>query len=535
MAKGYRPVDRDQGFLMPPDMREWLAVSDPVWLVIEIIEKHLDTSAFHAGRRRGGAGREGYDPDMLVTLLVWGWMQQVRSSRRIERLCSRDVSFRVICAGDVPDHVTIARFRQGFGEAVVQLFAEVLVLCARLGLGQVGVVAVDGTKIAAQASPDANRTEEGLRRAAEAEREAARRAAEAAAAAHAETDAAEDAEFGEGRGDEMDDDPGPGSARSARIAEAMADLKAERETAEREQEKKQAERQQRAGEAAGPLPGRPPAGSEVVLAEQALTEARAVVAQRRQQWQATGEGRDPCPGGVDSHHWVRRSAARLERARHTVARREARQSARPEPRPVRNMTDPQSRLQPVRGGSWVQGYNAQAAASADGIILATSVSNSSSDSTAFIGLLRAASLAAERMGTGPIGLVLADAGYLSVDNLTEPGPDRLIAVGKRRDLEHAARGGDPPDDSESRPAGGDEQIAAMRARLATPEGITAYRQRGRIIETVFGHQKHNWRFTRFTGAGQERAQSDWAFHGAVHNLAKIINQIAAEPGWQTSS
>jgi transposase len=98
MAKGYRRIDRDQPLLLPPDMREWIR-DDPVWLVIEIIEQHLDTSGFHAGRRVGGAGRAGYDPDVLLMLLVWAWMQRVFSSRRIERLCG-DLSFRVICAGD---------------------------------------------------------------------------------------------------------------------------------------------------------------------------------------------------------------------------------------------------------------------------------------------------------------------------------------------------------------------------------------------------------------------------------------------------
>src|SRR5215218_2513734 len=131
MARGYRRVDRDQPLLLPPDMREWIP-DDPVWLVIEIIEQHLDTSAFHAGRRLGGVGRAGYDPDVLLTLLVWGWMQGVFSSRRLERLCGRDLSFRVICAGDVPDHVTLARFRKGFAAALESLFAEVLVLCRRL-------------------------------------------------------------------------------------------------------------------------------------------------------------------------------------------------------------------------------------------------------------------------------------------------------------------------------------------------------------------------------------------------------------------
>lgn len=242
-------MDRDQQFLLPPDMREWLPASDPVWLVMRLIEQ-LDTSTFHVGRRVGGVGRAGYDPDMLLALLVWAWMQGEHSSRRIERLCGRDVSFRVICAGDAPDHATIARFRQGFAAAVEELFVEVLVLCRRLGLGQVGVVAVDGTKIAAPASQGANRTAEGLRKAAEAEqqRTAARRAARDAARRHAENDAAEDARFGAERGDEMTGEmtqPGGGSSREARIAAAIAELEVEREQAEAEQAARNAARQQR--------------------------------------------------------------------------------------------------------------------------------------------------------------------------------------------------------------------------------------------------------------------------------------------------
>ena len=109
-------------------------------------------------------GTAGYDPDMLVTLLMWAYANGVTRSRRIEAACWSDVGFRVICAGDAPDHVTIARFRAAFPGAVEDLFPEVLVLCARLGMGQLGTVALDGTKIAANASKAANRTEETLRK-----------------------------------------------------------------------------------------------------------------------------------------------------------------------------------------------------------------------------------------------------------------------------------------------------------------------------------------------------------------------------------
>jgi transposase len=136
MAKGYRPVRRDQPFLLPPDMREWLPGDHPVHLVIRAVER-MDIGAFHARRRTGGAGAAGYDPAMLVTLLVWAYAQGVASSRRMGSLCGTDVAFRVVCGGNLPDHVTIARFRADFADAVTVLFSEVLILCAA-GHGEAG-------------------------------------------------------------------------------------------------------------------------------------------------------------------------------------------------------------------------------------------------------------------------------------------------------------------------------------------------------------------------------------------------------------
>src|SRR5258708_36982402 len=157
MAKRYRPVDRDQPYLFPPSMRDWLPEDHPVWLVIRAVEEHMDTSAFHALRHTGGPGTAGYDPDMLVTVLTWAYAHQVTSSRRIEQLCGTDVAFRVICAGNTPRHVTIAEFRKAFPEAIGHFFAQGLALCARLGLGKLGVVALDWLKIGATASKSANR------------------------------------------------------------------------------------------------------------------------------------------------------------------------------------------------------------------------------------------------------------------------------------------------------------------------------------------------------------------------------------------
>jgi transposase len=164
VAKSYRLVQRDQPFLMPPDMREWLPSDHLVWFLLETVEA-LDTSAFHARRRVGGVGAAGYDPDLLLGLLIYGYCQGVRSSRQIERRCISDVAFRVLCAGDVPDHATIARFRVDHQDVFEVLFTQVLQVAGAVGLARCGTVAIDGTKIAANASIDANRVRNGSRNA----------------------------------------------------------------------------------------------------------------------------------------------------------------------------------------------------------------------------------------------------------------------------------------------------------------------------------------------------------------------------------
>jgi hypothetical protein len=208
------------------------------------------------------------------------------------------------------------------------------------------------------------------------------------------------------------------------------------------------------------------------------------------------------------------------------------------PCPVRNLTDPDSRLQPLRGGSWLQGYNCQAVTSTDQLILATAVGTNPADVTYFAAMMTAAVTAADLItrhhtttadsstgdsstgeaDTTGIGVLLADAGYLSVDNLTTPGPDRLIALGKARDTETAARTdpthGPAPEDA--------DPIIAMGHRLRTNEGITHYRQRSHLAETPFGHAKHNLGFTRFSRRGRAAATAEWTFHATVHNLFKAI-------------
>jgi transposase len=520
MAKGYRPVDRDQVFLLPPDMREWLPAGHPVYLVIDALGR-MDTSAFHALRRTGGAGVAGYDPDMLLAVLVWAYAHKITSSRRMEELCRTDVAFRVICALNLPDHCTIARFRKDFGEAVPGFFAQVLIVCARLGMGRLGVVALDGTKVAASASKAANRTEAKLRE-----------LAGQAVAAHAAADAADDELFGEGRrGDELPPEEG-GQAwsprrRGERIAEALAQLQAEREAAEAQEQAKGQEF--RARREAGRRTGPAPAASAVALAEENL--ARVIAARQAQLARLRDQGAGRPRAGVEDYCRVREARVKVERARQREERRRAAAEAAAGPGRARNVTDPDSRLMPARGG-FIQGYNAQNVVSEDGLVIATRLTDDTTDMAWFAPMTGQAAQAAALIeahrppdaggpdsGPGGIELVLADAGYCSEENLTCDGPDRLIAAGKRRDLEKAARDGTAggPDQDWGGPA-----VQAMRERLTTPQGIAAYRRRGHIAETPHGHIKHNMGFRQLTMRGKDKAAAEWTFTCAVHNLLKAL-------------
>ncbi|HEY6297290.1 MAG TPA: transposase [Streptosporangiaceae bacterium] len=469
-----------------------------------------------------------------------GVCARVRSSREIERLCRTDVAFRVICAGNLPDHSTVARFRAESGEAAGEFFAQVLILCSRLGMGRLGVVALDGMKIAASASKSANRTEEGLRK-----------LAEQAVAAHAAADAAEDELFGEGRrGDEVPPEAWRPGSRDERIAAALAGLRAEREAAQQAQEARaEAYRvRRRAGERAGC----PPASVAVEMAEENLARVRARQQAKIDDWRARNAAslaaaghplRGCAPVPADRNCRVKEAEAKLAatRARTGEAERKAaqREAARTGPGPVRNITDPDSRLMPVRGGGFIQGYNTQNMTSGDKLIIATELTDEQADFGWFEPMLgrardAAALIAAHRPPGRPgqdgggqengggqehdrIGLALADAGYCSQANLTCPGPDRLIATGKGRDLEHAAR--DPGSDG---PGWGGPAIQAMRERLKTPGGIAAYRHRGHIAETPHGHIKHNMGLRQLSMRGKAKASAEWTFAAAVHNLVKAL-------------
>jgi transposase len=526
VAKSYRPVLRDQPMLLPVDMPEWLPGDHLVWFVLDTVDV-LDVGEFERGRR-GGAAAAGYDPRMLLGLLIYAYCHGVRSSRQVERLCHTDVAFRVLCAQDIPDHATIARFRAQHQDAFADLFSQVLMIAGRTGLARFGTVAIDGTKIAANASIDANRgqtwfAEQAATMIAEAE--------QADAIDNARTD--QDENFD---GDRMPPGLVDRSRRTERIREASRQLtERHRQLEEADHTRDAAARARLARSEAGlPVVGCIPKGPHH------LAEARAHLARELRDHQAKldrraaiiASGKKPMgapPVPTEQHSRIiraRRVLAVAEQAAQPGAAGDALAAAFKHRKPknlpsvVVNTTDPDSRIMPTRKG-FLQGYNAQVAVSADQVIVAVVLGQSTNDQACFVPMMRAAQQAATYLHTLTdsddhlIGTVLADPGYAVDTNLIAPGPDRLIALGKGRDQSKAAA--HEPADGPHPPNATARQ--AMQHRLRTESGRALYKRRGATVEPAIGNLKAN--LTRFSRRGLNAALGELHLAASAFNLMKI--------------
>jgi len=215
MAYNFLRGDRDQSFLLPPDLRDWLPAEHLAWFVFDVVDQ-LDVQPFYRVHRADGHGHPAYDPKTLLGVLLYAYAIGVRSSRQIQRRCHEDLAFRVLAGNQAPDHVTVARFRVRHQQALAGVLVESLKLCAAAGLVRLGVVALDGTKVAANAADRANRTLAKL------QDEVAQMLRQAA-----ETDQAEDHQHGPTRGDELPAELASPTGRLARLQEAKARLEAE--------------------------------------------------------------------------------------------------------------------------------------------------------------------------------------------------------------------------------------------------------------------------------------------------------------------
>jgi transposase len=445
MAQNFIACDREQELLLPPSLREWLPEGHLAWFVIDAVAQ-WDLAGFYGAYRADGHGRAAHDPAMMVALLLYCYAIGERSSRRSERRCVEDVACRVICANRAPDHTTIARFRQRHEVALAELFGEMLALCAEAGLAQVGVIAIDGTKVHANASQHANRDYERL----------AREILEEADA----VDAAEDEQFGEARGDELPPELATSQGRRGWLREAKRRLEEKRD-----------------GEAR-PIPHSRP---------ERLRESK-----RRLEEEHHVE----CQANTDYEAY---------RARGVV--RDGRRFGAP-PKPFQppetpagkvNATDPDSRnVKTPRG--YVQGYNAQAAVNERQIVVAAEINADSPDFGHFEPMVDAArtELAAAGITEKP-GVVVADAGYwhqAQMESIVSQGIPVLVPpdAGKRKGTRPGWDGG---------------PYAFMRNVLETTLGNTLYRKRQATVEPMFANTKFNRRIDRFQRRGRSACRSEW--------------------------
>ena len=468
-----RAVDRDQVFLLPPSLAEWLPEDHLAWFVLDVVAE-LDLSGFYGSLRPDGRGGASYDPQMMVGVLLYAYCVGERSSRRLERRLSEDVGFRVMAANQQPDHATLARFRRNHAEAIGELFGQVLGLCAAEGLIRSGVVAIDGTKIEANASAWSNRTR----------RQIADEILEEAEA----VDAAEDEQFGERRGDELPEEWTDRGGRRVRLREALRQLDAEGAA---DWESYVAERQAREAELGRKLGGRKPkrGSSDKGKTRQVNTtdpDSRMLRARNR-----FVQGYNAQAAVTEDHIVV---AAEVCNAANDSTQFQAMVAAS-----YRNLADVDA--EPVDAIVADAGYwnpdNVTLEIGADVLIAPMPATSGITDPTD--------PRIAQRKGV----VERLDRGEVSVFKAAkEMGVSETWARKLLRDHRSGR-----PDPAQLR--------NAMLERLATETGAAAYAKRKTTVEPVFGNLKANLRFRRFSRRGLDAATSEWRFICTAHNLLKI--------------
>lgn len=244
----FRRYDPDQLFLLPPDMKEWLPEGDLAYFIMDVV-RGLDLSSIYDDYDGTGGGQPPYDPEMMVSLLLYGYCVGIPSSRKIEQATYHSVPFRVLSANQHPDHDTIASFRHRHLSSLSELFVQVLRLCQKAGLVKLGHIALDGTKVRANASKHKAMSYGRMeKKVVELEAEVAQLLKRAES-----TDAEEDALYGKGkRGDDLPDELRDKESRLRKIRDAMSALEREADDKarakvrrEEKREKKKANRKRR--------------------------------------------------------------------------------------------------------------------------------------------------------------------------------------------------------------------------------------------------------------------------------------------------
>jgi transposase len=520
--KTFRPWNPEQTLLLPPSPVEWLPANHLVFFLLDMAAE-LDLSAIYAVyEARDPRGVKAYEPRMMVVLLLYAYCVGIPSSRRIERACWEDAAFRVLTGNQQPDHSRISDFRLVHLDALAGLFVQVLRLCQKAGLVSLGNVALDGTKVKANASKHKAMSHERMLKT-----EAQLEAEIAALLRKAELiDAQEDTRYGKGkRGDELPKELQLRQDRLDALRKAKAELEAEAaadHARRREQQARAAEEQ--AAEAAAQVAD---AEAATVAADhdkadaesEAAAQALAKEAQQAERRARSARGRaelarklaiEKAQAAVLSTPDPLSSADPLAMPSRNLPTTAA---GDPKANAQRNFTDPDSHI--LKGGDgWIQGYNCQAAVDGDHqIIVAVGVSNQASDAPHLEPML-------ERImaNTGQLpDKLIADAGYCSTDNIEaseKRGLDAYVSTSRQA---HGKRPrpsrGPAPRDLDAR--------GRMDRKIRSKAGQAIYALRKIIVEPVFGQIKGARGLDRFLLRGLEKVDREWTLMAITHNIGKL--------------
>jgi len=505
MSKNYRPWNPDQPYLLPPSPREWLAEGHLAYVLLDVVEE-LDLQAIEAKyQAKDGRGVVPYDPRMMTALLFYGYCTGRPSSRGLERATYEDVAVRVLAGEQHPDHSRISEFRRANLKELTELFVQVLRLCQKAGLAKLGHVALDGTKVKANASKHkAMSYERMLKTEAELEQEVADLLAGAEQA-----DQSEDAKYGKGRrGDELPEELRRRQERLEKIRQAKAELEAEAAAARaRELSERAAEAEGGTEPRDGDDPEPPDGGGKRKRVEAVRAQAAAA---REKAAKKAAEASQPTPDTAP-------------RDRDTLPNHQVQNNkdGEPAPKAQRNFTDPDSRIM-KRDGGYLQGYNAQAAVDGDHqIIVAVAVTNQAPD----VEHLRPMLVEIEKNCGRLPETLSADSGYWSDDNSRQcdkRGVDAHIATGRERP------GSGEPAETGGQPRASNDLKERMKAKLGTEDGRKTYGRRKTIVEPVFGQLRGPQGLANFALRGLEKVRAEWSLYCMAHNLRKLHRARAQE-------
>jgi transposase len=496
--KTFRPWQPEQATLLPPSPREWLSEDHQVYVLLDLIDELDLSEILIPAQAKDPRGEKGFDPRMMTMLLLYAYCVGVVSSRKIERACYEDLAFRVLTGNQQPDHSRISEFRRRNLDALKGLFIQILRLCQKAGMVSLGHVALDSTKVQANASKHKAMSHERMLRAEkelEKEINALIRKAEI-------LDAQEDRKYGKGKlGSELPDELRHKQSRLAKIRQARKEMEAETAAAAARQRQEEAERARAKATEAEAADA--PAAEQAELrkkAEAAAAKARTARDQAIEAAEHAGlEPPDLEPLAPDA--MPRRGLARKA-------------DGTPMAKTQRNFTDPDSHLM-QSGGSYLQGYNCQLAVDSDHqVIVALGVSNQPPDVEHLEPMIERI---ASHAGALPDVMTL-DAGFWSEDNAkacADQGIDAYIATGR---LPH---GKPPPPKRGPLPKDADERTRMAR-KLRSKKGSAIYAQRKAIVEPVNGQIKEGRGLRRFLLRGLEKVDAEWHLIAATHNLLKLF-------------